>query len=577
MRLLTGEGLRQIIQKQKGGEPDYRETFALDRLLSIFLDVCDAVTYAHSRGVLHLDIKPSNVRVGRYGQTILFDWGLAKVVGGDETQLDDDAEDFDSDVLNDMTLSGMMKGTPGYMAPEQTVAKGHSSPKTDIYSLGALLYFILTGLVPVKGDNVEEVVSNTREGKVINPMLRSPSMNVPGSLAAVAMKALKVDPGDRYISVMELREDITRYLRGFATKAERAGPMKRLQLYGRRHNKVLSAALLFSIALALVVGVSLVKVNAQRGRAVIAQEIAEEARLEAERNFELYRAEADISEKLYGDMKAFMLRSAASGDFWDIGLMEKLVQAEMDMEISEEYRKELLWMRGVIAFIRQEYIAAESYFEQSKLAYNSVLRKMARLGLEMKPEDTELLNDTQFAQLLELPVTRAKYRKQVLYTAYFEHKNRTRSPDPEEHLSVSIGMLNLINDTPGWGSEINLEPLEDGIHYHLDLSSSPYTMFSPPQYTGTGFVSMLKQLKLKSIDISNTGIRDFSELRRLQDLEILIARNVPIYDENESVNRITNLKLKRVVVSEGMFSARFLRKLRRSVEVDVVPLTNSEF
>jgi len=558
MRLLTGEGLRQIVRKLKDGEAECRESYPLDRLLAIFQDVCNAVTYAHSRGVLHLDIKPSNVRVGRYGQTILFDWGLAKVVGGEETQLDEEAEEFDSETLNDMTLSGTMKGTPGYMAPEQTVAKGHATAQTDVYALGALLYFILTGRVPVKGDTVAKVIENTRAGRVMNPKLHHPSKKIPGSLAVVAMKALQLAPKDRYATVKELSAEVTRYLRGFAPLAERAGPFKRLQLYGRRHNKVLTSVMLFSALLAVVVGISLVKVNTQR-RA-------------AERNLKLYRAETEVSGKLYEDMKAFMLRAASSGDFWDVGLMRNLVDEELTMEISEKYRKELHWMLGVVAFIREEYNAAEDYFEKSGTAFNNVFRKQARLGMELQEDDEHFLTDPQFAQLLEMPVTKAKFRKQVLYNAYNERKNRNiHSDDPRECLRVAIGMLNLINDTPGWGAKIELEPLEDSDYFHLDLSGSPYTMFSPPQYTGEGFVSTLKLLQLKSLDISNSNVRDFSEFRRLRSLEILIARNVKIYNEKDAIFRLANLEIKTLVVSDDMFSDKNLKKLEKSLEVKVLP------
>lgn len=563
MRLLSGEGLKQIVQNQKEGEEDYREVYPLDRLLSIFLDICDAVTYAHSRGVLHLDIKPSNVRVGRHGQTILYDWGLAKVVGADETELDRDAEEFDSEILNDMTLSGMMKGTPGYMAPEQTVSKGQTGVRTDIYALGALLYFILTGRVPVEGDKVQEIVANTREGRIVNPRMRMASNEVPGSLASVAMKALQVDPARRYSSVEEMTSEITRYLRGYATQAEKAGWLKQLQLYGRRHNRVLTAALLFFVCMVVVVGVSLVKVNAQRHEAVVARQTAET-------NLGLYRSEVERSSRLYEDMKAFMLRAASSGDFWDVNLMEELVQAEMQKEISADYLEELHWMLGVVAFIREEYNAAEAHFEESGTAYNSVFRKQSRLGVEMKPDDGGLLTHAQFAQMLELPVTKAKFRKQILYHAFNERKTGVNADEAEGYLPVAIGMLNLIHDTPGWGGGLKLEPLEDGF-FHLDLSGSPYTVFSPPQYTGEGFVSILRPLNLKSIDVSSTHVRDFSELRRLKHLETLVVRNVRIYNQRESVYRLEKLELKRLVVSDGMFSEKNLRRMRNKMEVEVVP------
>ena len=221
-------------------------------------------------------------------------------------------------------------------------------------------------------------------------------------------------------------------------------------------------------------------------------------------------------------------------------------------------------------FIREEFNAAEVHFEKSGTALNSVFRRQARLGIEMKAGDEGLLTDAQFARMLEMPVTKSKDRKQILYYAYYHRKLNypNRDINPEEHLPVAVGMLNLINDTPGWGSELTLVPLEDGF-FHLDLGGSPYTMFSPPQYTGEGFVSILRALNLGSIDISNTQVRDFSELRRLKHLETLIARNVKIYDEKDAVFRLSNLEIKKLIISEGMFSEKNLRKLRKSLEVEV--------
>ena len=126
MELKTGANLGKFIQ----------ESHQKSDLLNIFIKICDAISYAHSRKVLHLDLKPDNIQVGSYGEVIVCDWGLGKILTNQ-----DDITHFqvDADMLNHCTLYGEAKGTPAYMAPEQLEAK-EKSDASDIYALGALLF-----------------------------------------------------------------------------------------------------------------------------------------------------------------------------------------------------------------------------------------------------------------------------------------------------------------------------------------------------------------------------------------------------------------------------------------------------
>ena len=210
MELVPGDSLKTIITNLREGKESYKRDYPLDTLLTIFIKICDAISFAHSRNVLHLDIKPDNIRVGDFGEVLVCDWGLARVMNTPEEVSGEESDILDADVLNDMTLSGTMKGTPGFMAPEQTQAYGEKTAPTDIYALGAVLYMLLTHELPVSGASANEVIQNTREGKVIPPRRRKPDRPIPPSLVAVTMKALSLAPEDRYASALALRKEISR-------------------------------------------------------------------------------------------------------------------------------------------------------------------------------------------------------------------------------------------------------------------------------------------------------------------------------------------------------------------------------
>lgn len=183
MKLVHGYTLREIL--------NYRERYDLTQLMEVLEQVGHALAYAHSRGVLHRDIKPDNVLVGAYGEVLLLDWGLAKVWHQADTR--DDEED-NEEVEGDpgMTGEGKLQGTVMYMSPEQVRRDPNISFASDIYSLGALLYETLTGTTPFQGDLIYKLLDQVRDDVPPDPRTIS-KLPVPDALAELAMRCLQKD------------------------------------------------------------------------------------------------------------------------------------------------------------------------------------------------------------------------------------------------------------------------------------------------------------------------------------------------------------------------------------------------
>lgn len=195
MKLVHGYTLREIL--------DYRERYDLMQLMEVVIQVGHALEYAHTHGVAHRDIKPENILIGPYGEVVLLDWGLAKVWHPDGSA---DPELAGTVIeIDDITITSMGKaqGTAHYMSPEQINQDPGINHRTDIFSLGAVIYEVLCGNTPAKGEQLYEVIES-----VLNDVPEKPSdrtkLKVPPLLEKVALRSLSKDPAQRYQTMNEV-------------------------------------------------------------------------------------------------------------------------------------------------------------------------------------------------------------------------------------------------------------------------------------------------------------------------------------------------------------------------------------
>ncbi|WP_372796534.1 serine/threonine-protein kinase [Pontiella sp.] len=291
-----------------GGPAERRE------LLEIFMKVCDAVGYAHSRGVIHLDLKPENIQADEYGEVLVCDWGLAKLA--DETEEGEDELPEALQPMDNMTLVGQIKGSPGYMAPEQVVPGAVKDHRSDIFSLGCILHLILTGHAPFEGAD-EDILRATRDADLVAPRKKYPESHMPAALEAVVMKALSLHPDDRYDSVKTLKSEISNFLEGYSTLAEKPGFFREARLFVGR-NRLPVTMLVGSIVAFSVFGVLAVQ-NIRRQRALA---VRFEAKAETVEN--LYQDELERSEQERLEL-ARKLASSAS-DLKKLGIFVRPVE-----------------------------------------------------------------------------------------------------------------------------------------------------------------------------------------------------------------------------------------------------------
>jgi serine/threonine protein kinase/tetratricopeptide (TPR) repeat protein len=319
MRFIRGDSLKEAIGRFHADEALRRDpgrrSLELRKLLRRFLDVCNAIEYAHSRGVLHRDIKPGNIIVGRHGETLIVDWGLAKASGraepgsGERTLMPSSASGSAE------TLPGSALGTPAYMSPEQAEGQlDRLGPRSDVYSLGASLYSLLTSKPPFEGD-VADIIRAVQRGEFRPP--RRLDATIDAALEAVCLKAMALKPEDRYGSGRALADDIERWMADEPISAWREPAFRRARRWARRNRTAVTAAAV--AVLAMLVGLGAVagvqaRANVELKKANNAKDLALEETRKAQAATQAALRQSEESRQQAEAVSKFLVEAFRSPD-----------------------------------------------------------------------------------------------------------------------------------------------------------------------------------------------------------------------------------------------------------------------
>ena len=258
MKLIQGKTLKALIietQTQLDEKGKLGEHHNLSARLEHFLKVCDAVHYAHRKGVIHRDLKPLNIMVGPYNEVYVMDWGIAKIISVDDDVFNDLTEKVGSSGDDqEETQIGQVLGSPAYMSPEQACGKNDTiDHRSDLFSLGLVLFELVTLRRAYLEDDHHKVIEKAELAKLAKPEPYSRRQNIPKQLIAIIRKATQLDPDDRYNTVEDFADDIRRYMRGAAIKAKQDTLVQKLMRWMNRHRLAVLNIVLYTVLFSLAI------------------------------------------------------------------------------------------------------------------------------------------------------------------------------------------------------------------------------------------------------------------------------------------------------------------------------------
>lgn len=493
MKLIEGDNLGDIIKRLRKKDKAYLEEYTLPKLLEILNKVCDAVAYAHSKGVLHLDLKPDNIQVGDFGEVLVCDWGLSRF----NPEVMQDGEEPVNYVEGQLTMHGQVFGSPGYMSPEQvTKDRTDLDHRSDIYSIGCLLYTVLTMHHPIEGKTVDDLLDNTANGDFIAPSKRFPKKLIPTALEAVCLHAMSYDRDRRYDSAEQVKDEITAFVNGFATSAENAGFLTLFALFCRRHKGLVA---LFAVLLTISAVFGYIYIGQQQEKRKVVEELETK-----EKEKEQVSKELEVKDKQNQSL---------------VELKNQLLQYSTSFFVALNHIKKREFQEASEAFKRVGGEKMNNYIESCQLlTFTS--------NTERLPEDDlvsliKLLNEDSFTVVIEdLLKSEARFLT-------FEQK---------KHLSQRLLML--------------LNPECDDLKFNAQyILGKTYLTLSGS--LGLTNISPLALFDANYLDLSNTSIAEITALKdmpldtlklqktRVRNLEPL--EDVPITNLDLSYTEVADL------------------------------------
>ncbi|WDE97576.1 serine/threonine-protein kinase [Lentisphaera profundi] len=567
MELQRGETLRTFMEQSP--KP------SLTQRLEVFQKICDAIAYAHEQGVVHLDLKPSNIQVGTFGEVVVCDWGLGKVVNGQEVGGEIGPLLLNPDLLNHLTLTGNIKGTPGFMSPEQINKKSEINQFSDIYSLGCVLYFILTDANSIEAESVEQVIDKTVNEGVLSPLRKFPKKNIPASLDAVVLKSTALKVEDRYSSVLELSAEIKKYLEGYSTQAEEADFFRELKLFYRRNKNVCLSALtsLFIIIIFTIYFID--SLQDSRRKAEEARELSEKNRQEAiqekdraNRILSLYQGEKEwssdfidenfhlIKREVYKYTDRLIYDDSRNGFKMALSYLNRLIEEQSSFNWAYN-------QRAYVHFLMQNFMSAKVDYAMNNRADNNFIELANKYAFQSEPGKPLRTYDLN-SLLDDLSGFGKKYEAQMLIMLRYDSYIRSSL---SKHSEVVRRFISLYN--PQWDSSQMEYFVEDrklilsGAYLNiLALETKHFSLLGKRKENS--FMSLIKTLNPRVLDLSSTGIGNLSQLDELQ-IEELDIRNTPV----KNLVLLKNKYVKTLIVGKGQFTDKQLSHLRVGLTVVV--------
>lgn len=235
MKEIRGESLNAIFRGVTARDRAFDRFRPREVMIDLLIQVGQALAYAHACGVVHRDIKPGNIMVGAFGEVMVMDWGVAKILDGEEEHQVEYRPVPSLIGDGDSTEYGKVYGTPRYMAPEQARGRTDLDERVDIFSLGAVLYEGLIHRPLVFGQNREELLKKICEDPFTSPAKKEPYRMVPPELDAIVMKALAKDPKDRYQKMADFVQDLQHFRRGHPVSVMPTSIRARIQRWAKQN------------------------------------------------------------------------------------------------------------------------------------------------------------------------------------------------------------------------------------------------------------------------------------------------------------------------------------------------------
>lgn len=479
MKNIEGKTLSQY-RREHPVRNDFKETWV--EMLNMFLKISEAIAYAHSKGILHLDIKPDNIQVSQFGEILVCDWGLARIKGS--TLSDEGLANYmiHETVGRNLTMNGLIQGSPGYMAPEQAdPGFGEKDELTDVFSLGCLLYFLITGRTAISASSLKKYLELLKQEEYKIP---SELNIVPEGVEAICLKAMSAQKQDRYACVNDIIRDVQAYLLGFAPAAEKAGLVKQCRLFYRRNQKACLTALFFLVLLMVSGAFYASEINRS-------QKNTEAALVEVQKT-------NDEKTELISWYKNGIMNSAV------IAYKKKEYNTALNI-LQDLHFIDAKRLKAEIYMIKQDYAKA---LELSVSVGSKTLHDALGFITELKKNQQGYLHKESIVEILKTSKVHNRYRKQIIAYHLEFLANQT------ERFEIVADLLKGVNGLTAITMQTELR--ENG--WYVDLSGNPGLRRGHYiEYLGD----------VDHLNVSNTGLNSLKGISKLS-LRVVEAKKVPV-------------------------------------------------